>query len=85
MGISRQHLHGRGGVAAHGKFQHLIAVHTALLDQGTARHHNEKLPLGVVPVLALGDAGFRDIHAELTAVLGLEQFGKAAAGIHVHF
>ena len=80
-----QHVDGLGLVAGHLKFQHLAAADAALLNQTVARNHDEKLPLRVVPVLTLCDAGLRDIDAELAAALGFEQLGKAAAGVLIFF
>ena len=60
-------------------------VEVALLNQSMAFHHNELLELGVVPVLALGDAGFGDIDAHLSCIEGVHQFGKTPAVIYVHF
>ena len=66
-------------------FSRLAAADAALLNQTVARNHDEKLPLRVVPVLTLCDAGLRDVDAELAATLGFEQLGKAAAGVLVLF
>ena len=85
VGVPRQHVDGLGLVAGHLKFQHLAAADAALLNQTVARNHDEKLPLRVVPVLTLCDAGLRDVDAELAAALGFEQLGKAAAGVLVLF
>ena len=35
-------------------------------------------------MLPLGDAGLRDVHGELAAILGFQQLREAAAGIDVH-
>ena len=37
--------------------EHIITADAALLNPGVACNNNEKLPLGIVPVLALRDAG----------------------------
>ena len=47
--------------------------------------HNEQLPLGVVPVLPLGDARAADVDGHLTAIGGMHQFSKRATVVHVHF
>ena len=83
MGVPGQHMDGLGLVAGHFKFQHVLTADAALLNQPMPRHHNEKFPLGIVPVLALRDAGLGNIHAELPAALGFQQLGKAAAGVLV--
>ena len=38
--------------------------------------HYEELPLSVVPVLALGDAGLGDVDAHLTGIVCVYQLGK---------
>ncbi len=43
-------------------------VEVALLDEAVARYHDEEFPLGVVPVLAFGDAGVADEDANFSAV-----------------
>ena len=48
-------------------------------------HHDELLPLAVVPVLPLGDAGLADIDGHLSAVLRVHKFRETAAVVHVHF
>ena len=67
------------------EFQHFLGSQLPLLDKALSGDHDEKFPLGVVPVLALGDAGLRDIHAELAAAFGFQQLREAAPGIHIHF
>ena len=47
-------------------------------------HHDELLPLAVVPVLALGDTGLADVDAHLPAVGGMHQLREAAARVYVH-
>ena len=49
-----------------------------------AGDHDELLPLGVVPVLALGDAGLGDVDAHLAAVQRVDQFRERAALVDVH-
>ena len=85
MGAAGQHLHGGGLIAPHLKLHHFVTANFALLDQPVAGNHNKKFPLGVVPVLALGNAGLGNVHAELAAVFGFQQLGKAAALVCVDF
>lgn len=47
-------------------------------------HHNEQLPLGIVPMLSLGDARFADVDRNLPAIGGMYQFRKTATFIHIH-
>lgn len=56
-----------------------------LPDQAVAMDHDELLPLGVVPVLALGDTRLGDVNAHLTAVSGVDKLSEAIPGIAVHF
>ena len=60
-------------------------VDVALTDQAVTRHHDEQLPLGVVPVLALGNAGAADVDGHLAAVGGVDELGKGAPVVRVHF
>ena len=85
MGITRQHVDGFDFLSGNFKIQHFFGAHLPLLDQAVTGHHNEKFPLGVVPVLPLGHAGTADVHAELTAVRRFQQLREAAPGISVHF
>ena len=84
MGVARQHVDGLHLLAGDLEFQHLVSPHLPLLNEGVAGDHDEELPLAVVPVLALGDAGPGDIHAELAAVLRFQQLREAAPLVPVH-
>ena len=84
MGVAGEHVDGLYSLAAHLKVQHLVRADAPLLDQGPAAHHDEQLPLAVVPVLPLGDAGPGDVDAELAAVLGLEKFCERTALVRIH-
>ena len=84
VGIPWQHVHRLDVVSIHLKFQNLIRADFPLLNQAVAADHHEKLPLGVVPVLALGDSRLGDVHGNLAAVSGFQQFGKAAPDVCVH-
>jgi len=79
-------MHGLDVVAIDFPLQHfaLRIVEIPLLDEPVTLDHNELLELGVVPVLALGDAGLGDVDAYLTGVEGVHQLGKGAAVVHVH-
>ena len=72
-------------VAGHLEGDLLVGKDIALLNQRTAADDDEELPLAVVPVLPLGDAGLADVDAELTAIDGLDQLGEGAAVVAVHF
>ena len=94
MGVAREHYHALNPVSANLIFKYLrIAIFVQLvrswilgphLDEAVALDHYELLPLGVVPVLAFGDARFADVDADLTAVQGVNQFGERASVVHVH-
>ena len=59
-------------------------IDVPLLNEAVALDDDELLPLAVVPVLALGDAGLADVDGDLAAVLGVDQLGEGAAVIEVH-
>ena len=84
MGVAGEHVDGLYPLAAHLKVQHLVRADAPLLDQGPAAHHDEQLPLAVVPVLPLGDAGPGDVDTELAALRGLQQLRERAALVCVH-
>ena len=66
------------------KLHRFAGIDIALPDQAVTGHHDEQLPLGVVPVLALGDAGTADVNGYLSAVGGVQQLRKGAAVVRVH-
>jgi len=84
--IAGEHVHGSYIITAYFPLQHtaLGVVEVTLLDKTVALHHNELLELGVVPVLALGDAGLGDVDAHLAGIEGVDQLGKGAAVVHIH-
>ena len=84
MGVAGEHVDGLYPLTAHLEVQHLVRTDASLLDQGPAAHHDEQLPLAVVPVLTLGDSRFRDVDAELAALRGLQQLRERAALVCVH-
>ena len=67
------------------KLHRLASVDVPLLNQAVTGHDDEQLPLGVVPVLALGDAGAADVDGHLAAVGGMDELGKGAPVVRVHF
>ena len=84
MGVAGKHVDGLYPLAAHLEIQHLVRADAPLLDQGPAAHHDEQLPLAVVPVLTLGYSRFRDVDAELAALGRLQQLGERAPLVCVH-
>ena len=84
VGIARQHVHSLDIIARDFELQDFVGAQLALLDEAVAGDHNEELPLGVVPVLALGDAGTADVDGHLAAIEGVHQLGEGAAGVYIH-
>ena len=64
MRISWQHVDTLNVVACDFELYHLIGAELALLNEAVTGDHDEELPLGVVPVLAFGDAGLADVDHE---------------------
>ena len=75
---------GLNPLAAHLEVEDFVRVDSPLLYQGPAADHDEQLPLAVVPMLTLGDAGSGDVDAELAALRGLQQLRERAALVCVH-
>ena len=71
-------------LAANLEAEDLVRADAPLLYQRPAAHHDEQLPLAVVPVLTLCDAGPGDVDAELPALRGLQQLRERAALVCVH-
>ena len=84
VGVARQHLYRLDVAAVHLKFQDFLGTDFPLLDQAVATDHHKELPLGVVPMLALCDARFGDVHRNLSAVSGFQKLGEAAPFVYVH-
>ena len=86
VGVAREHMDGLDVVAFDLPLQHFTfgIVQVPLLDEPVALDHNKLLELGVVPVLALGDAGLGDVDAHLTCIERVHQLGEGAAVVHVH-
>ncbi len=66
------------------KLHRFPGVDIPFLNQAVTGDHNEQLPLGVVPVLPLGDSGTADVDAHLPAIGGVYQLGKGTTVVHVH-
>ena len=73
MSVAREHVDGLDVVAGDFPFQHFAfgVVEISLLDEAVALDNDELLELGVVPVLALGDAWLDDLDRNLSEALGL--------------
>lgn len=89
MRVAGDHLHGahvRAGddVLVDGVRPALgVLPHLPHLDGGGAGDHQEPLPLAHVPVVALGDAGPRDVDGDLAALRRAQELGERAALVHV--
>lgn len=59
-------------------------VEVALLDESVTLHHDELFELGIVPVLPFGNARPGNVDADLTSVVGVDQFCERTAVINVH-
>ena len=84
VGVAGEHDDALDMVATHLIVKYFICTFPAELDKSMAADNDELLPLGVVPVFALGDAGFGDVDAHLSAVEGVNEFGEGTALINVH-
>ncbi len=83
---AREHVDGGDVIAIDLPLQHFAfgIIQVPLLNQAMPLDHNELLELGIVPVLALGDAGLGDVDAHLARIQGMHQLGEGAAVVHVH-
>ena len=74
MCVAWEHVDGLDVVAVNFPFEDFAfgIIEITLLDESVTFHDNELLELGVVPVLALGDAGLGDVDADLAAVEGMD-------------
>ncbi len=61
--VARQHVNALDVVTSHFKLYYFVGAEFAFLNQSVTADHDEELPLGVVPVLAFGDAGLADVDA----------------------
>ena len=71
MGVAGQHVHSLDAVAAHLVLQHFVRADLPLLDEPMAGYDDEELPLGIMPVLALGNAGLTDFDREPAMISSL--------------
>ena len=86
MGVTWEHVDGLDVVAIDFPFEDFAfgVIEVTLLDEAVAFDDDELLPFGMVPMLTFGDAGLADVDADLSAVEGMNQLGKATAVIDVH-
>lgn len=81
---SRDHIHGLDPIAGHLELDGLAGHDVPLLNQSMPMHHDELLPLRVMPMLALRDAWLADVDADLPTVLRVHQLRKRPPLVHVH-
>ena len=84
VGIAGEHDDGLDFVTTHLIVEDFVRALLAELDEAVARDDDELFPLGVVPMLTLGDTGLGDVDAYLSAVEGVDEFGERTAGIDIH-
>lgn len=87
--VAGDHLHGahvrpRNYVLVDGERVPLgILPYFPQLDRRGAGDHQEPLPLAHVPVVALGDAGPRDVDGDLPALRRAQELGERAAAVDI--
>ena len=74
VGIAGEHLHGLDFVAADFVVPDFACAFLAQPNQPVPAHHDEGLPLAVVPMLALRHAGLGDVDAHLPAAERVQEF-----------
>ena len=83
VGVAGEHDDAPYPVSAHLVLDDLVGALLPHLDQPMTAHHDELLPLGVVPVLPLGNPGPADVDADLAAAWRVDQLGECAPVIPV--
>lgn len=84
VGVAGEHDDTLDFVTTHLVVEDFVGAFLAELDEAVACNNNKLFPFGVMPMLALGDAGLGDVDAYLSAVEGVDEFGERTAGIDVH-
>lgn len=84
VGIAGKHDDGLDFVTTHLIVEDFVRALLAELDEAVARDDDELFPLGVVPMLSLGDTWLRDVDAYLSAVEGVDEFGERTALVNIH-
>ena len=84
MGMAGQHVNALDIITGYLKLNDFIRSQFAFLNQAMSGNDDEELPLGIMPMLAFGDAGFGDIDADLTTIQCMHQFRETAAVIDIH-
>ena len=81
---SRDHMYCLDLIPGDLKLYSLTRINIPLLNQSVACHNDEKLPLGVMPVLAFSNSRSADVDGDLSAVLSMHQFCKRTSVIYIH-
>ena len=86
MRVAGEHVDGLDVVAVHLPLQHLAlrVVEVTLLDESVTLDNNELLELGVVPMLAFGDARLTNVDTHLSCIEGMHQLREGTSIVHVH-
>ena len=84
VGVTREHDDTLDFVATNFIVQHFVGTLLAELDEAVARNDDKLFPLGVVPMLTLGDTRLRDVDAHLSAVEGVDEFGERTTLVNIH-
>ena len=84
VGIAWKHDDTLYPVSADFVVEYLVRAFLAELDESVAGDDDEQFPLGVVPVLSLGDAGLGYVYGYLPAVEGVDKLCEAAPVVGVH-
>lgn len=84
VGVTGEHDDTLDFVTTHLVVEDFVRALLAELDEAVARDDDELFPLGVVPMLALGDTRLRDVDAHLSAVEGVDEFGERTTLVNIH-
>ena len=84
MGVTGEHDDTLDFVTTHLVVEDFVGTFLAELDEAVARDDDELFPLGVVPMLALGDTWLGDVDAYLSAVEGVDKFGERTTLVNIH-
>lgn len=83
--ISRRDIHDFQFAPADEIFLYLVRADPTKTDDAETAHDQKFLVFGVMPVVALDNAGMQNIYAELSAVGSANNFRETAARVDLHF
>ena len=84
MRITGEHDDALDVVTADLVVEDFIGAFLAELDETMAADDDELFPLGVVPVLSLGDARLADVDGYLSALGRMDEFGEGTSLVDIH-